>query len=117
MNPRATDLLPGEIRARLETRLFGRRVYYLPETDSTNRVASELARAGESHGSLVVADHQTGGRGRRDRRWESPAGRNLLFSLILFLIVYALLGGLYVYLLVKKVRHGVEPLPGREVAA
>lgn len=83
MNPRATDLLPGEIRARLETRLFGRRVYYLPETDSTNRVASELARAGESHGSLVVADHQTGGRGRRDRRWESPAGRNLLFSLIL----------------------------------
>jgi len=41
----------------------------------------------------------------------------LLFSLILFLIVYALLGGLYVYLLVKKVRHGVEPLPGREVAA
>jgi cytochrome d ubiquinol oxidase subunit I len=40
----------------------------------------------------------------------------LLFSLILFVLVYALLGGLYVTLLVKKVRHGVEPLPGREVA-
>lgn len=82
--PRGTDLLlPGEIRSRLDTRLFGRRVYCLPEVDSTNRLASELARAGESHGSLVVADHQTGGRGRRDRSWESPAGRNLLFSLIL----------------------------------
>ncbi len=40
----------------------------------------------------------------------------LLFSLLLFVLVYALLGGLYVTLLVKKVRHGVEPLPGREVA-
>jgi cytochrome d ubiquinol oxidase subunit I len=41
----------------------------------------------------------------------------LLFSLILFTIVYALLGGLYIYLLVKKVRHGIEPLPAREVSA
>ena len=41
----------------------------------------------------------------------------ILFSLILFVIVYALLGGLYVSLLVKKVRHGIEPLPVREVSA
>ncbi len=41
----------------------------------------------------------------------------LLFSLILFVLVYGLLGGLYVYLLVKKVQHGIEPLPAREVAA
>jgi cytochrome d ubiquinol oxidase subunit I len=41
----------------------------------------------------------------------------ILFSLILFVIVYLLLGGLYVYLLVKKVRHGIEPLPAREVSA
>jgi len=77
------DLLPGDIRRRLETRAFGRRIYYLPEVDSTNRLAVDLARAGEAHGSLVVTDHQTMGRGRRQRRWESPPGRNLLFSLIL----------------------------------
>ncbi len=41
----------------------------------------------------------------------------LLFSLILFFLVYALLGGLYVYLLVRKVQHGIEPLPAREVPA
>jgi BirA family biotin operon repressor/biotin-[acetyl-CoA-carboxylase] ligase len=81
--PDRVDLLPGEIRRRLETRAFGRRVYYLAEVDSTNRLAVDLARAGEAHGSLVVADHQTSGRGRRQRRWESPPGRNLLFSLIL----------------------------------
>jgi BirA family biotin operon repressor/biotin-[acetyl-CoA-carboxylase] ligase len=81
--PPRTDLLPGEIRRRLRTRGFGRRVYYLTEVDSTNRLAAELARSGEPHGSIVVADHQTSGKGRRDRRWESPPGRNLLFSLIL----------------------------------
>jgi BirA family biotin operon repressor/biotin-[acetyl-CoA-carboxylase] ligase len=81
--PGGSDLLPKEFRPRLETRLFGRRVYYVPVVDSTNRLAADLARAGESHGSLVVTDHQTEGRGRRDRSWESPPGRNLLFSLIL----------------------------------
>jgi BirA family biotin operon repressor/biotin-[acetyl-CoA-carboxylase] ligase len=81
--PRGTDLLPSAIRSRLGTRLFGRRVYYAPEIDSTNRLAADLARAGEPHGSVVVADHQTAGKGRRERKWESPAGRNLLFSLVL----------------------------------
>ncbi len=41
----------------------------------------------------------------------------LLFSLILFGIVYILLGVVYVYLLVQKVRHGIEPLPAQEVQA
>jgi cytochrome d ubiquinol oxidase subunit I len=41
----------------------------------------------------------------------------LLFSLILFGIVYILLGALYISLLVKKVRHGIEPLPAQEAAA
>jgi BirA family biotin operon repressor/biotin-[acetyl-CoA-carboxylase] ligase len=77
------DLLPREIQRRLQTRVFARRVYYLPEVDSTNRMAVGLARAGEPHGTLVVADYQTKGRGRRNRVWESPAGQNLLFSLIL----------------------------------
>lgn len=77
------DLLPGEIKKRLATRVFGRRVYYLPEIDSTNRLAVELARAGEPHGTMVVADYQTSGKGRWNRRWESPRGRNVLFSMIL----------------------------------
>jgi BirA family biotin operon repressor/biotin-[acetyl-CoA-carboxylase] ligase len=81
--PCEDDLLPHGIRRRLETLWLGRRIYYLREVDSTNRFAADLARAGEPHGTLVVSDYQTGGRGRWDRTWESPAGKNVLFSLIL----------------------------------
>jgi BirA family biotin operon repressor/biotin-[acetyl-CoA-carboxylase] ligase len=63
--------------------MFAGRIYYLPVLDSTNRVALELARSGEVQGTLVITDHQTKGRGRYDRRWTSPPGRGLLFSLIL----------------------------------
>jgi BirA family biotin operon repressor/biotin-[acetyl-CoA-carboxylase] ligase len=58
-------------------------MYYLDTVDSTNRLARDLARAGEPDGTVVVADFQTEGRGRHGRRWESPRGTNLTFSLIL----------------------------------
>jgi BirA family biotin operon repressor/biotin-[acetyl-CoA-carboxylase] ligase len=52
-------------------------------TDSTNRVAMEMAENGARHGTVVVADAQTAGRGRMGRRWVSPAGKNLYVSLLL----------------------------------
>lgn len=52
-------------------------VVYLPETDSTNRVAR-----GQAVGTVVVADHQTAGRGRLDRQWDAEPGKNLLFSVV-----------------------------------
>lgn len=54
----------------------------LQETDSTNRVARELAREGAPHGKLVTALHQTTGRGRLDRCFYSPEG-GLYLSMIL----------------------------------
>ena len=57
-----------------------RRVTVLEEVDSTNRYLDRMAPA-ERHGHAVLADRQTAGRGRRDRRWHSPAGGNLYFSL------------------------------------
>ena len=56
---------------------------FLDVTDSTNRVALEMAESGAPHGTVVVADAQTAGRGRMGRRWESPAGKNLYVSLLL----------------------------------
>jgi BirA family biotin operon repressor/biotin-[acetyl-CoA-carboxylase] ligase len=53
------------------------------EIDSTNSYVLERARQGEPEGLVVVADHQTAGRGRLDRRWESPRGANLLASVLL----------------------------------
>ena len=59
-------------------------VKFYEVTDSTNDRAVEWARAGAKSGSIVVADHQTEGRGRGDRSWFSlPNLGSLLFSIIL----------------------------------
>lgn len=50
---------------------------------STNVRAGEAARRGVDEGYLVVADHQTAGRGRMGRQWEAPAGTSLLVSIVL----------------------------------
>jgi BirA family biotin operon repressor/biotin-[acetyl-CoA-carboxylase] ligase len=55
----------------------------LDEVDSTNTHLRELARRGAPEGLVVVADHQRAGRGRLDRRWESPPRANLLVSALL----------------------------------
>ena len=54
-----------------------------PSIDSTNRYLLDEARAGAPEGVVAVADHQTAGRGRLGRRWEAPAGTNLLASVLL----------------------------------
>ena len=53
------------------------------EIDSTNRYLLDLARHGAPEGTVVVADHQSAGRGRLGRRWEAPLGANLLVSVLL----------------------------------
>jgi BirA family transcriptional regulator, biotin operon repressor / biotin---[acetyl-CoA-carboxylase] ligase len=53
------------------------------ELDSTNRYLLDEARAGAPEGAVVVADHQTSGRGRLDRSWEAPPGSSLLVSVLL----------------------------------
>jgi BirA family biotin operon repressor/biotin-[acetyl-CoA-carboxylase] ligase len=58
-------------------------VRHVGDVDSTNSVAMQLAREGASEGLVIVADHQTAGRGRLGRVWESPSGSSLLVSLLL----------------------------------
>lgn len=72
-----------EIMSRVPTKWAGTRVYYRASTESTNEDAKELAADGKEHGSLVVADTQTAGKGRRGRVWQSPAGTTISFSIIL----------------------------------
>jgi len=79
----ATGPLPADVRRFLATARLGRRFYFYPETDSTNDVALALARAGEPEGTLVAANFQRRGRGRRTHTWVSPPGRDVLCSLIL----------------------------------
>ena len=56
---------------------------FLAATDSTNRQALVWAAEGAPHGSVVVADYQTAGRGRLERQWVAPPGTSLLFSVVL----------------------------------
>ena len=68
-------LSESEIASRLRTKWLGHNVRYLEEVDSTNAEAKRIAESAGSmdwHGTVVVADKQTAGRGRRGRTWSSP---------------------------------------------
>lgn len=67
----------------LTTRVLGRHFIYEQELLSTNRSALELAAADCPAGLIIVAESQSGGRGRMSRSWFSPPGRNLYFSFVL----------------------------------
>jgi BirA family biotin operon repressor/biotin-[acetyl-CoA-carboxylase] ligase len=60
-----------------------RKIIRLDVTESTNSIALELGRKGAVSGAVVVADAQTGGRGRLNRSWLSLPGMGLYFSIIL----------------------------------
>jgi BirA family biotin operon repressor/biotin-[acetyl-CoA-carboxylase] ligase len=77
------DASPGEIA---RSALVGRRfadVRWVAETGSTNADALELGRQGEAEGVVLVADHQTAGRGRLGRTWQAPVGGSLLCTILL----------------------------------
>lgn len=59
------------------------RIIYYDKIDSTNTRIKQLAKEGAQEGIVVFSDYQTAGKGRRGRSWESPAGINLYFSILL----------------------------------
>lgn len=76
-------LHPEQVQHGLATRWLARELLHLDETDSTNRVALERARAGAAHGFAVIAEGQTAGRGRLGRSFYSPPYLNLYTSIVL----------------------------------
>ena len=75
-------LLPWEITRDLKTKLIGKRVYYFEEIDSTQNFAQNIAAEKKENGTIIIAEKQTSGRGRLDRKWTSPKG-GIWFSLII----------------------------------
>jgi len=76
-------LLPAEIRRGLKTCRIGSAFYWYEEIASTNLVAMRLAAEEEApDGTVVVAEHQTAGRGRRGRSWVETPGSSILVSVI-----------------------------------
>lgn len=77
------DLAPHRLSHLLATARLGRSYEVLPSCGSTNDEVRARAAQGAPEGLVVVADTQTGGRGRLGRTWHSPPGQNLYFSLLL----------------------------------
>lgn len=73
----------GHVTQRTEKSMFGHCFRYHDEIGSTNQEAASLAIKGTPEGTVVVAESQSAGRGRPGRRWTSPAGKGLLFSVVL----------------------------------
>ena len=63
--------------------VIGSRILRLGSVTSTNDLAREYAERGEEEGLVIWAEEQTAGRGRLDRKWFTPKGTALAFSLIL----------------------------------
>lgn len=87
-----------------------RRIIHLKETSSTNDVAKQEARAGAPEGTVIVAEHQTAGRGRRGRTWVTPPGTALTFSVVLRPPVEPRQAPLLVFLAAAAVREVVAEL-------
>ena len=67
----------------IRTKWAGKTVHFAKETDSTNSWIKRLAKEGAEHGTLAVAEFQSAGRGRFDRKWEAPEGSSIMMTLLL----------------------------------
>lgn len=77
-------LIADDIAASMDPHpVIGREIIVLAETDSTNDVAAQAGRNGAGEGIVIFAESQRAGRGRLDRKWTSPPGLGLLFSVLL----------------------------------
>ncbi len=75
-------LRQSDIKTGLKTKVIGKEIHLLSEVVSTNTLAMEMAAKGAPEGTVVIAETQTGGKGRLGRKWISPKG-NLYLSVIL----------------------------------
>ncbi len=76
-------LLPGEIAFQLGTKFLGRNIICHDLIPSTMDEAFRLGMEGSPEGTVVCAEGQTRGRGRRGRHWTSPKGKGIYLSIIL----------------------------------
>jgi BirA family biotin operon repressor/biotin-[acetyl-CoA-carboxylase] ligase len=84
LNALPDRLVPPLIQQGLKTARAAREIHYFLQTDSTNRIAKEMAAQGAAEGTLVIAEEQTSGRGRMDRTWISAPFSSILCSIIFY---------------------------------
>jgi len=75
-------LFPWEITSELKTKVIGQQAYYFDSIDSTQNQALKMADDPVNNGTVIIAEKQTGGKGRSGRKWVSPKG-GIWLSIIL----------------------------------
>jgi len=105
-------LTPSAIRNGLRTRVLGCHIVYCETVGSTNAMAKALALQGARDGSLVIADVQTEGRGRLERRWIAEPGTSLLLSLVLRPALPIKLAHTVTMMAGLGIRDGIASWPG-----
>ncbi len=105
-------LLVEEIRSDLGTRVVGKEVIFLEQTDSTNVRAREQGDGGAPEGTVIIADSQSAGKGRLGRTWESPAGVNLYTSVLLRPVILPRFGTQMTFLSAVAVAAAIEEVSG-----
>ena len=79
-----SDVINAEsIQTGLSTQSLGKNLHILAKTPSTNLLGLTLAGSGEPHGTVILAEQQTAGKGRLGRSWISPPNKNIYCSVIL----------------------------------
>ena len=71
---RTEKLLPWEVNKKIKSKLIGRRIYYFDEIDSTQNFALQISNNKNESGAIIIAERQTYGKGRLNRKWYSPEG-------------------------------------------
>ncbi|OEG00333.1 biotin--[acetyl-CoA-carboxylase] ligase [Vulcanibacillus modesticaldus] len=77
------DIYPERIKQGLSTKWLGKDIVYRHVSESTQLEAHNLARQGVEHGTIIIANEQTNGRGRLGRKWYSEKGKGIFMSMIL----------------------------------
>lgn len=101
-----------ELKSSIETRWAGANVVCFDRTDSTNIQARKQAEAGAPHGTLVVAERQDGGKGRRGRGWESPSGVGIWMSILLRPQISSLSASMLTLVMALAAEKGIREAAG-----
>ena len=72
----------ADVRTIFQTSLIGCEIEHHSQVASTNDIAIARGKAGAAEGTLIIAEHQTAGRGRYGRKWDAPSGKCLLVSVV-----------------------------------
>ena len=113
----ADILSESEIASILKTQWAGRKLYCFDTTGSTNTDAKRLGEEGNPHGTVVTADIQTAGKGRRGRSWQTLSGTALAFTLLLRPDFAPDKASMITLVMALSVAEAVEEITGKSPAA